>query len=135
VDRPLTRFFVSVVRFSAALTLYSVAQMERSLDLFGGDVDVSKTMREAEKTLTSLSNVLIRQTSKDKKGALDSFSNASRTVADRTVENMQVMDPREMLKASNELLEKFSDAAASWVSKSGDTGSQSSKPSKEHKRN
>lgn len=113
----MTKFFVAMARFSAALTLYSVTQLERSLSLFGGEADVSKTMQDTEKTLTSLSDTLMRGASPQRKETLHSVSNASRTVMDRTVENMEVMDPREMLKASSELLQKVSDVTAKWVAK------------------
>jgi hypothetical protein len=41
----------------------------------------------------------------------------SEDVVGRTMDGMNVMDPREVLRATNDLLKKTTDATADWVSK------------------
>jgi len=116
----MTSLVVSMVRFSAALTLYGVEQLENSLSLLEGGTDVSKTILGMEKTLNSMSDVLMREMDEKKKETLDSVSKASKEMVDRTLEGMEIMDPREVLKASSDLLQKTSDVTAKWVSKAAE---------------
>jgi hypothetical protein len=120
-----------MLRFSAALTLFSVEQLERSLNVVEGGADLSKTFQGFEKTLDSLSDVLMREMDDKKKETLNSVSRASKDMVDRTMEGMEIMDPREVIRASSDLLQKTSDVTAKWVSKAAETmekATQGAKP-------
>ena len=130
----MTNLVVSLVRLSAAMMLYSVEQLEHSLNLLEGGTDLSKTTQGMEKTLNSLSDVLMREMDEKKKDTLDSVSKASKEMVDRTLEGMEIMDPREVLKASSDLLQKTSDVTAKWVSKAAEAmekATQSTQPAEE----
>ena len=130
----MTNLVVSMLRFSAALTLYGVEQLENSLNLVGDAADLSKTIQGSEKTLDSLSNVLMRELDEKKKETLESVSKASEDVVSRTLNGMDIMDPREMIKASSDLLQKTTDATAKWVSKAAaavEKATESAKPAEE----
>ena len=130
----MTNLAVSMLRFSAALTLYSVEQLERSLNVVEGGADLSKTIQGFEETLDSLSEVLMREMDEKKKETLQSVSKASRDMVGRTMEGMEIMDPREVIKASSDLLQKTSDVTAKWVTKAAEAmekAAQSAKPAEE----
>ena len=130
----MTNLAVSMLRFSAALTLYSVEQLERSLNVVEGGADLSKTILGFEQTLDSLSEVLMREMDEKKKETLQSVSKASRDMVGRTMEGMEIMDPREVIKASSDLLQKTSDVTAKWVSKAAEAmekATQSAKSAEE----
>jgi len=130
----MTNLAVSMLRFSAALTLYSVEQLERSLNVVDGGADLSKTIQGFEQTLDSLSEVLMREMDEKKKETLQSMSKASRDMVGRTMEGMEIMDPREVIKASSDLLQKTSDVTAKWVTKAAEAmekAAQSVKPAEE----
>ncbi|MGH9783745.1 MAG: hypothetical protein ACRD88_06125 [Terriglobia bacterium] len=130
----MTNLAVSMLRFSAALTLYSVEQLERSLNVVEGGADLSKTIQGFEQTLDSLSEVLMREMDEKKKETLQSVSKASRDMVGRTMEGMEIMDPREVIKASSDLLQKTSDVTAKWVTKAAEAmekAAQSVKPAEE----
>jgi len=130
----MTNLAVSMLRFSAALTLYSVEQLERSLNVVDGGADLSKTIQGFEQTLDSLSEVLMREMDEKKKETLQSVSKASRDMVGRTMEGMEIMDPREVIKASSDLLQKTSDVTAKWVTKAAEAmekAAQSVKPAEE----
>jgi hypothetical protein len=55
-----------------------------------------------------------------KKETLESVSKASHDMVNRTLEGMDMMDPRQVLKASSDLLQKTSDVTAKWVSKAAE---------------
>ena len=130
----MTNLAVSMLRFSAALTLYSVEQLERSLNVVEGGADLSKTIQGFEQTLDSLSEVLMREMDEKKKETLQSVSKASRDMVGRTMEGMEIMDPREVIKASSDLLQKTSDVTAKWVTKAAEAmekAAQNVKPAEE----
>jgi len=130
----MTNLAVSMLRFSAALTLYSVEQLEHSLNVVEGGADLSKTLQGFELTLDSLSEVLMREMDEKKKETLQSVSKASRDMVGRTMEGMEIMDPREVIKASSDLLQKTSDVTAKWVSKAAEAmekATQGAKPAEE----
>lgn len=130
----MTNLVVSMLRFSAALTLYGVEQLENSLNLVEDGADLSKTIRGFEKTLDSLSDVLMREMDEKKKETLESVSKASEDVVSRTLNGMDIMDPREMIKASSDLLQKTTDVTAKWVSKAAaavEKATESAKPAEE----
>ena len=130
----MTNLAVSMLRFSAALTLYSVEQLERSLNVVEGGADLSKTIQGFERTLDSLSEVLMREMDEKKKETLQSVSKASKDMVGRTMEGMEIMDPREVIKASSDLLQKTSDVTAKWVTKAAEAmekATQGAKPAEE----
>ena len=113
----MTNMVVSMIRFSAAMTLYGVEQMENSLNVIEGGTELSKTMEGFEKTLNSLTDVLMRELDENKKETLQSVSKASEDMVGRTMDGMGIMDPREVMRVSGDLLQKTSDATSKWVSK------------------
>ncbi|MBI2820369.1 MAG: hypothetical protein HYX73_10350 [Acidobacteria bacterium] len=116
----MTNMIVSMLRLSAAMTLYSVEQMEKSINVMEGGTELGKTIEGVEKTLNSLTEVLMREMDEKKKETLESVSKASEDMVSRSMEGLEFMDPRQVLKASSDLLQKTSDATAKWVSKAAE---------------
>jgi len=108
---------VSMMRFSAALTLFGMEQLQSSLNVVEGEEDISKAMERFEKALDSLTDALVNKIDDKKRDTLKSVTKMSEDVVGRTMDSMNVMDPREVLRATNDLLKKTSDATAEWVSK------------------
>ncbi|HWP84971.1 MAG TPA: hypothetical protein VNN17_07270 [Terriglobia bacterium] len=126
----MTNLIVSMLRLSAAMTLYSVEQMEKSINLIEGGSEVTKTMESLEKTLDSLSNVLMRELDEKKKDTLRSVSKASEDMVHRAMEGIELVDPREVMKASSELLQKSSEVTSKWVSKAAEAVEKATEGSK-----
>lgn len=113
----MTNLAVSMVRFSAALTLFGVEQLENSLNVVEGGTEFTKTMEGFEKTLNSLTDVLMREMDEKKKETFQSVSKASEEMVTQAMKGLEIMDPVEMLRVSGDLLQKTSDVTAKWVSK------------------
>ena len=113
----MSNLIASIARFSTALALFGVEQLEKTMDIPGGGQEVSKSIEELETTLNSLTDVLAGKMDKKKKETLHSVTKMTEETISRTVDSMEVMDPREMLKASTDLLQKTSDVTANWASK------------------
>ena len=116
----MTNLIVSMLRFSAALTLYSVEQLEQSMNVVEGGKELGKTVDGFGKTLDSMTDVLMKDMDQKKKETLESVSKASHDMVSRTMDGMDMMDPRQVMKASSELLQKTSDVTAKWVSKAAE---------------
>lgn len=108
---------VSMMRFSAAVTLFGMEQLQSSLNVVEGEEDISKAMERFEKALDSLTDALVNKIDDRKKDTLKSVTKMSEDVVGRTMDSMNVMDPREVMRATNDLLKKTTDATADWVSK------------------
>ncbi len=108
---------VSMMRFSAALTLFGMEQLQSSVNVVEGEEDFSKAMERFEKALDSLTEALVTKIDAKKKDTLKSVTRMSEDVVGRTMDGMNIMDPREVLRATNDLLKKTTDATADWVSK------------------
>ncbi len=121
---------VSMMRFSAALTLFGMEQLQNSLNVVEGEEDLSKTMDRFEKALDSLTDALVNKIDDKKKDTLKSVTKMSEDVVSRTVDGMTIMDPREVMRATNDLIQKTTDATAEWVSKAASAVEKATESSK-----
>ena len=113
----MQNLIVSMLRFSAAVTLFGLEQFEKTVEVVEGKTDLSKTMTGYEKTFNSMTEVLTGQMDEKKKETLKSITKMSEDTVSRSMDGMEVMDPREVLRATSELMQKTSDVTANWVSK------------------
>src|SRR5437879_13314873 len=113
----MSNLIASMARFSTTLTLYGGEQLEKTANIVGSSEELSKTVEEFEKTLDSLSDVLSGKIDEKKKDTMQSVTKMTEETVNRTVDGMELMDPRKVLKATMDLLQKTSDATASWVSR------------------
>ncbi len=111
---------VAMMRFSAAVTLFGMEQLQSSFNVVEGEEDMSKAMDRFEEALNSMTDALVTKIDDKKKDTLKSVTRMSEDVVSRTMDSMNVMDPREVLKATNDLLKKTTDATADWVTKAAD---------------
>lgn len=131
----MSNLISSMARFSTAMTLFGVEQLEKTMNVFGGEAELSKTIEEFEKTLNSMTNILTGKMDEKKKETVQSLGKMTEETVSRTLDSMNVLDPREVLKASTEMLQKTSDVTAEWVSRTAEavekaTGKEESKTHK-----
>jgi vacuolar-type H+-ATPase subunit E/Vma4 len=119
-----------MARFSTAMTLFGVEQLEKTMNVVGGEEEMSKTVEDFEKTLNSLAEVLTGKIDKKKRDTVNSVTKMAEETVDRTMDSMEVMDPREVLKASTDILQKTSDATADWVSRTASAVEKATKTEK-----
>ena len=113
----MQNLIVSMLRFSAAVTLFSMEQLQSSLNLYGGDENISKTLDRFEKALDAMTETLTSRIDGQKKDTLKSITKMSEDVVSRTFDGITIIDPREVMRATNDLIQKTSDTTAGWVSK------------------
>ena len=113
----MTRLIVSTIRLSSALTLYSVQRLEQGMNVTDGDSDLLKMFGRFGKTLDSLTDVLMKDVNKTTRTTFDSVNQVSHELIHRFRGGIEAANPREVLKASTNLLQETADVIAKWVSK------------------
>jgi len=116
-EKTMNNLISSMTRFSTAMTLFGVEQLEKAMNSVGGGAEMSKTVEDFEKTLNSLTSVLTGKMDEKKRETVQSITKMTEETVSWTMDTLEVMDPREVLKAGTDLLQKTSDVTADWVSR------------------
>ena len=113
----MSNLVASIARFSTAMTLFSVEQMGKAMNMFTGEEEFSRTIETFENTLNAFTSVLTDKMDKKMKETLQSVSKMTEQTVSRTLDAMEVANPREMFKASTDILQKTTEATSEWVSR------------------
>ena len=119
---------VSMMRFSAALTLFGVEQLQSAMNVVNGGEDVSKVVDRFQSALDSMSDSLAEDIGHDKKETLRSMVGMSEEVVQRTFDGINIVDPRQVLQATNDLVRKTTDTVSDWIGAPGDEGIDDDEP-------
>ena len=108
----------SIVRFSAAMTLFSMQQMQNAV---GAAADSQVALTKFKDALDSITGAITSQLDENKKPTLDSMSHLGSDIVDRTWDTMNVsaMDPRQILQTTGDLMKKTSESLAGMMKKAG----------------
>ncbi len=123
----MQKLVVSIVRLSTAVTLYSLEQLQSSMNFSQSSEELNQAMEKFQGTLDSLSDILAGKLGNQKKETLQSITDMTEDVVSRSADGMSIMDPREMLRTTTDMLQKSSDAMADWVGKVTSTESEEPK--------
>lgn len=108
---------VSMMRLSTAMALFGWEQVQHSMNVLDGGEDINKAIDRVEKALNSLTDTLVNRMDGEKRETVNSVTKMSKDVVDRSFDSVSMMDPREMMRAGNDLMQKTTNATAEWVSK------------------
>ncbi len=128
----MQNLIISMIRFSAAVTLFGMEQIQNSWEVVEGEEDLSKTMERIEKAFNSMTDSLVERIDDKKKETLKSVTKMSEDVVGKTGDAITALDPREVISATNDLIQKTSDVTAEWVSKAAsavEKATEETKPS------
>lgn len=117
----MSNLIATMARFSTAMTLFGVEQLEKTMNVVGGGAELNTTVEELEQTLNALTEVLTGKMDEKKKETLSSVTKMTEETIGRTMDSMEVLDPRELVKTSSNLLQKTTEATSEWVSKAAAT--------------
>src|SRR5713226_10526317 len=104
----------SMIRFTNAVTLFSMQQMQNAL---GAVTDSQEVINRFCGALDAISNTLSTQIDSSKKSTLDSITRTGSEMVDRTMDAMNVpaLNPREMLDTTADVMRKTTDSMADIV--------------------
>ncbi|MBI2821140.1 MAG: hypothetical protein HYX74_02850 [Acidobacteria bacterium] len=110
-----------MMRFSAAVTLFGVEQLENAVTSMSGREDFSKSLDKFRQSLDSFTDTLSKEMDAKKRDTLKSVASMSQEAVHRTMEGMNVADPREVMRTTSDLIKKTSDSLTEMVSKSAES--------------
>src|SRR5260370_13605857 len=113
-DTGLEDLTASVIRFTNAVTLFSMQQMQNAL---GAVTDSQAVINRFCSALDAISNTLSTQIDASKKSTLDSMTRAGAEMVDRTMDALyvQALNPREILDTTADVMRKTTDSMADIV--------------------
>src|SRR5205809_975169 len=128
-DSGLRELTSSMIRFTNAVTLFSMQQMQNALSAV---TDSQAVINRFCGALDAISNTLSTQIDASKKSTLDSMSRTGTEMVDRTMDamNVQALNPKEVMDTTADLMRKTSDSMADMVRRtsSAASGGSSSEP-------
>ena len=107
----------SMERFSTALTLFGLEQLEHTMSAIEGPATLWMSIDRLEDALNALSDVLTAMIDGEKKETLNSVTNTSRDLVNRALDGARMLDPRDVLRTGNDMLQKTTGATSEWISK------------------
>lgn len=113
-DSGLRELTSSMIRFTNAVTLFSMQQMQNAL---GAVTDSQAVINRFCGALDAISNTLSTQIDASKKSTLDSMTRTGSEMVDRTMDamNVQALNPREILDTTADVMRKTTDSMADIV--------------------
>src|SRR5439155_23621347 len=124
-DSGLRELTSSMIRFTNAVTLFSMQQMQNAL---GAVTDSQAVINRFCSALDAISTTLSTQIDASKKSTLDSMTRTGSEMVDRTMDAMNVpaLNPREMLDTTADVMRKTTDSMADLVRRATTPASQGS---------
>src|SRR5438477_516094 len=113
-DTGLRDLTSSMIRFTNAVTLFSMQQMQNAL---GAVTDSQAVINRFCNALDAISNTLSTQIDASKKTTLDSMTRTGSEMVDRTMDAMNVpaLNPREIMDTTADVMRKTTDSMADIV--------------------
>src|ERR1700732_5205107 len=113
-DTGLRDLTSSMIRFTNAVTLFSMQQMQNAI---GAVTDSQAVINRFCSALDAISNTLSTQIDASKKSTLDSMSKTGTEMVDRTMDamNVQALNPREIMDTTTDVMRKTSESMADVV--------------------
>lgn len=112
----MQELIASMMRFSAAMTLLGMQQMQNAV---GAAADTQTAVTKFREALDAMSAAVAAQMDESKKATLENLSKVQSDLVDRTFDamNVQAMDPRELIQTTGDLMRKTTDSLAGMVQK------------------
>jgi hypothetical protein len=123
-DPGLRELTSSMIRFTNAVTLFSMQQMQNAI---GAVTDSQAVINRFCSALDAISNTLSTQIDATKKSTLDSMSKTGTEMVDRTMDamNVQALNPRELMDTTTDVMRKTSESMADMVRRTTSSSSHS----------
>jgi len=127
----LQSLLVSMMRLSAALTLYGLEQIQTSVYVTQGGQNPRRVLDKLEIALNSLTEALAAHITDGKKTALESVTTMAQDLVRTSFDGVNAIDPRQFLRATDTLLRRSSESMADWVDRVSLVDGEEPKPAAE----
>ena len=105
----MQELIVSMMKFSAAMTLFGMQQLQNAV---GAATDSQAAIKNFRESLDAMSDAIAKQMDDSKKATLDSMAKVQSDLVDRTFDamNLQAFDPKEMMETTSDIMKKTTDS-------------------------
>ncbi len=124
----MQELILSMVRFTAAVALYGIEQIQNVSNVTEKGEDVSKVLDRFEGAFNSLTDVLVARIDRSKRDTLKSVTSVAEDFVNKSFEGINMMDPREVLRITSDFWKSSSDAISDWLEKPADSEESEPKP-------
>jgi hypothetical protein len=103
----------SFVRLSAAMSVYTLQQMQTAVDT----LDTRDSVNKLKKMIDSMTEALTSQIDESKRKTIDSISSLGADVVERTFDTFHVpgLKPYDIVETTNTMMRKTSDSLSSMI--------------------
>jgi hypothetical protein len=117
----------SIVRFSAAVTMFSLQQVQNTFELA---VDSEGAIKKFRESVDAVTNAINSQLDESKRPAVNSMSNLGTDMVGRTWDGMNVsaFDPREVIQTTGDIVRRTTDSLSGWMKKAGSEKASAGEP-------
>ena len=131
----MDKFFVSMMRFSTAVTLFGLEQLQGAVTSVGSGEDLTAPVNRFQKAMDTFSEAVMKQVDDGKKETFETVTRVSEDTLRRTISGMNpaMVDPREMVRVTTDMMKKTSESFVHWMDSEGgkDNGSDQAQPAEE----
>ncbi len=120
---------ISMVRLSAALTLYGWEQIQSSFS--EGGPSPLKVLDNLEAALDSLTDVLVDRIGEGKKTTFESVADMAHDLVSTSFDGVNVVDPRQFLRTTDDILRASSETVAEWMDRVSSADGEEPQPAAE----
>lgn len=131
----MDKLLVSMMRFSTAMTLFGVQQMETAMNTVSGGEDINDSMEKFCTALDSFSEAVSKSIDDSKMETLDSVTRVCEDTLKRAMDGIgeNMTDPREAFKSATDMMRKATDSATQWMNCEKSDSSAGASSSSENK--
>ena len=113
VGDSVQKVMVSMIRLSGAVAWYSMEKLQTSVSMQEGE-GFPKAMEDLAGVLNSAADSLAENMEPGKRDAMKSVSRVAKQVVVQSFAGLSLIDPRRVVQATNELVQKSAEVISNW---------------------
>ena len=118
----MDKFLVSMMRFSTAMTLFGLEQVQGAVTSVGSGEDMTAPLERMRQTMDAFSEAVMNHVDEGKRETLDTVTRVSEDTVRRAFSGVgaSIADPREMMKTTADMVKRTSDSVMGWMGGKGE---------------
>jgi len=127
------KFLVSMMRFSTAMTLFGLEQVQGAVTSVGSGEDMTAPLERMRQTMDAFSDAVMNHVDESKRETLDTVTRVSEDTVHRAFSGVgaTITDPREMVKNTADMMKRTSDSVMGWMDRKGEQAAEEPQPASE----
>lgn len=113
VGDSVQKVVVSMIRLSGAVAWFSMEKLQTSVSLHDGE-GFPKAMEEVAGVLNSVADSLAEKMDPGNREAMKTVTRVAEQVVGQSVAGLNMIDPRRVVQAGNELVQKSAEVISNW---------------------